>query len=153
MVFRSHGVIIDSSLVIGNTAGTGGQAVKSPGVGGGINIVKSKGTVIRNTRFLRNRAQGGRNANGGGLHVECSDLLLDSCTLSENISPEFGGGIFGDGCRPLELEKTLLTKNSALLGGGGAALVSETPGENVPPSTPSPKTPAKMCCWMTCSAP
>ena len=82
------------------------------------------GVTIRNTRFLRNKARGSWwdkvNANGGGLHFEKSQVLLQTCTLTENAAVNQGGGIWGDiSSRSFRMESSVVNANAAGVSGAG----------------------------------
>ena len=125
---------IDSCVLVNNIAGPRpGTLITIAGKGGGMRVQKVISLTIRKTLFLSNKAQGRLaetvNANGGGLHMEQGDVILDTCTLTQNTAINQGGGIWADvsswtanygadGVSGFKLEGTVINANTALSGGG-----------------------------------
>ena len=125
-IVDSDDVLFDSCVFVGNTAGAPpGSQNSVDGKGGGMRVLSSDGIVIRHTVFLRNKAQGQdavewysmMKVNGGGIHLEHSDVNLDTCTLTQNAADKQGGGIWGDLSRStMVVRATLLSANAAMSG-------------------------------------
>ena len=134
LIRQSKRVLLESCGFVGNTAGaTLGSRSSTDGKGGGMRVQKGIGIVIRNTSFVRNRAQGEEVydpeepgfANGGGLHVESSGVRLDDCTLAQNVASNQGGGIWGDvSSSTMVVNTTLLYGNMATWGSGAGVYIA-----------------------------
>lgn len=66
------------------------------------------------------------NANGvgRGLYITGASVKISDLTITHGVTPDIGGGIYGNGSNNLVLENVTLQNNTAGLRGGGIAIVS-----------------------------
>lgn len=115
--------------VIGSTNTLSGNAVNGNSLqttnsssdflfGAGIYLVGSSYS-LSNCTIIRNVIMGNGNAweQGGGIHIESANVVIDSCTISGN-SAHLGGGIYSSGSNT-RINFTTITNNFAQSQGGG----------------------------------
>lgn len=76
--------------------------------------------TVTNTTFIDNYAS----SNGSGIGIRCNgNAIIDGCTIKDNKTLEnsfgrSGGGIYIDSGKTVEIRNTIITGNSADVGGG-----------------------------------
>jgi Secretion system C-terminal sorting domain len=93
------------------------------GVGGGLFVygksLTEENVKIEGCTFLKNNAPA---FSGGGIQVECSDILIDSCLFIANSARLFGGGVniipFGHDTCTTNMSNSRFIDNGAYNGGG-----------------------------------
>lgn len=123
-VFHSTATVADST-VLGNTSG---------GSGGGISDSFGSTLRLRGTTIRDNQAQG---LSGGGLFLDAANATVSGSIFTRNTAKFAAGAIFNlsdvpeedvSGDSSLKLDTTTITRNQAMLEGGGAILNWATEG-------------------------
>ena len=125
-------IIIDSCLIDGNTARTGGGILcdelatlsinnsiirnnQSSNNGGGIKFSWGVALSIENSEVVNNYSGN----EGGGIHASANNVSLNNVLIADNSSENKGGGIFLNGWSEIDLINTTITGNTTSGTGGG----------------------------------
>jgi hypothetical protein len=94
----------------------GGESIAGA-AGGGISVPQGA-LVVRDSRIVENTA-----ANlGGGIYGDDANVIVRKSVIARNQATAHGGGIFADPDGSFELDRTTVTRNTAVMGDGGGAV-------------------------------
>jgi hypothetical protein len=130
---RTDRVEILGSSIVGNHAGRQSDGVPANGGGATVWVERGSGSVIRDTVFSGNAAEG----DGGGLHVELRNgefppgpsMNLQRLRVEANVAGGDGGGLFI--LPDVRADGLVITDNLAGADGGGV-MVARIPGPGDP---------------------
>ncbi|MCA9410973.1 MAG: right-handed parallel beta-helix repeat-containing protein, partial [Candidatus Omnitrophica bacterium] len=115
-VYANFGeILIEDCLFLENEIET--QASDDSGAGARID---NADFLLRNCRFIRNRAIGGE-PNGGALFTH-GDGTIEDCYFQDNYTPAWGGGLWADGANDLTIRGCDFVGNRSGYSGGGMYL-------------------------------
>ena len=126
-VYCIGGLIIDSCIIVGNRALTGGMEPNGyTGYGGGIYLL-GDGFVVKHSTISNNTTYG--SGFGGGLYLKGNSFLIDSCIFKANKlyaahregDTGGGAGLAVDGLDGT-VERCIIDSNMAWTGGNGAMI-------------------------------
>ncbi len=103
--FSDGPLMIEGCTIMGNTA--------KDYTGGGIKIRDSDDASIRKCTISGNIA----NSSGGGISCSLSTVIIEDCTIADNIATDHGGGGIGACCTSLVVRNNTIIENSNYDGG------------------------------------
>lgn len=128
----TNSTITDNTIALGSGTGNGGGIYQQAGGGGtstGVTL------TIQNSSITNNSAANGSTmvGSGGGIYRSMatgdatSTALIEDTAISDNTARNFGGGIYSDSDSPMNINRSLISGNSALnQRGGGIQAGSKT---------------------------
>ncbi len=135
--FSNNASAADGGGIFINANGGGGYTINSSsftsntstGSGGGLARENGSVTVsITGCSFISNSsAITGSNVGGGGIYLVNNGLTMTSCTISNNISAAWGGGILYSQGSNSPVSYCAIKSNTAVYGGGMADLGGSAP--------------------------
>lgn len=121
-------VTLEYNLIAGNTAGKGVNS----GLGGGVNVLRCDGGIVRYNTIRDNLASQAGEGYGGGLSVRYGPLTVEGNYIFNNratgqgIVHSWGGGVRVDSAAPVTFTNNVIAHNQARTEGGGIHVYGNT---------------------------